>query len=87
MTTAYYTADAICRAHDMGEGHPEQPGRLIAIEKGLDVVGIADRLDRRSAPPAADRAGILISRQSQAADTSERSTVDLDNLDSDQFVY
>ena len=52
MTTAYYTADAICRAHDMGEGHPEQPGRLIAIEKGLDVVGIADRLDRRSAPPA-----------------------------------
>ena len=50
MTTAYFTADAICRAHDMGDGHPEQPGRLVAIEKGLDVVGIADRLDRRSAP-------------------------------------
>lgn len=36
----------------MGGGHPESPGRLIAIEKGLSVVGIDHQLDRRQAPPA-----------------------------------
>lgn len=50
MTTAYFSAHEICRAHDMGNGHPEQPGRLEAIEKGLDALGIADALTRREAP-------------------------------------
>lgn len=51
MTTAYFSRHAICRAHDMG-GHPESPDRLPAIEQGLEVVGIADQLDRRDAPEA-----------------------------------
>lgn len=52
MTTAYYSRHDLCRAHDMGAGHPEAPDRLPAIEQGLDVLGIADRLDRRQAPAA-----------------------------------
>lgn len=52
MATAYFSSHDLCRAHDMGRGHPESPDRLIAIEKGLDVVGAADRLDRRPAPAA-----------------------------------
>lgn len=52
MATAYFSSHELCRAHDMGSGHPECPDRLLAIEKGLDVVGVADRLDRREAPAA-----------------------------------
>ncbi|RJS92584.1 histone deacetylase family protein [Salinisphaera sp. Q1T1-3] len=36
----------------MGAGHPEQPGRLAAIEQGLEVVGIQDALWRCAAPEA-----------------------------------
>lgn len=52
MSTAYFANHAVCGAHDMGHGHPEQPGRLQAIEKGLDVLGLGDRLDRRQTGPA-----------------------------------
>lgn len=52
MTTAYYSRHDLCRAHDMGRGHPEAPDRLPAIERGLDVLDIADALDRRDAPAA-----------------------------------
>ena len=52
MATAYFSSHDICGAHDMGSGHPEQPGRLQAIEKGFDVIGVGQRLDRRPAPAA-----------------------------------
>lgn len=35
MTTLLVTHPA-CLAHDMGEGHPEQPDRLRAIERALE---------------------------------------------------
>ncbi len=50
--TGYYT-HADCRRHDMGEGHPECPQRLDAIEDRLLVSGVADLLVRCDAPPAA----------------------------------
>ncbi|AWN15449.1 histone deacetylase family protein [Salinisphaera sp. LB1] len=52
MATAYFSRHDLCRAHDMGRGHPEAPDRLPAIDQGLEVVGIADALDRRAAPEA-----------------------------------
>ncbi|MDA3922972.1 MAG: histone deacetylase family protein [Salinisphaera sp.] len=52
MATAYFSTHELCGAHDMGSGHPESPDRLAAIEKGLEVVGVANLLDRRDAPVA-----------------------------------
>ncbi len=49
--TGYYT-HADCRRHDMGEGHPECPQRLDAIEDRLLITGVGDALERREAPPA-----------------------------------
>ncbi|KAF1045521.1 histone deacetylase family protein [Xylophilus sp.] len=50
--TGYYT-HAACRRHEMGEGHPECPERLDAIEDRLLLTGVGDALDRREAPAAA----------------------------------
>ena len=50
--TGYYTHPD-CRRHDMGEGHPECPQRLDAIEDRLLITGVGDALERREAPPAA----------------------------------
>lgn len=52
MATGYFSCHEHCQAHDMGDRHPESPDRLPAIEQGLEVVGIQDQLDRRSAPAA-----------------------------------
>ena len=49
--TGYFTHGE-CRKHEMGEGHPECPQRLDAIEDRLLVSGVGDALDRRDAPPA-----------------------------------
>jgi len=49
MSTAYVTHDS-CTRHDMGGGHPESPGRLVAVEKGLNVVGVDRRVTRMAAP-------------------------------------
>ncbi len=49
--TGYYTHPA-CRLHEMGEGHPECPQRLDAIEDRLLISGVGDALDRREAPAA-----------------------------------
>ncbi len=40
MTTAFYS-HTDCRLHDMGEGHPECPQRLDAIEDHLLATGLA----------------------------------------------
>lgn len=49
--TGYFT-HSDCRRHEMGEGHPECPQRLDAIEDRLLVTGVGDALERREAPPA-----------------------------------
>ena len=49
--TGYFT-QAACRRHEMGQGHPECPERLDAIEDRLLISGVSDALDRREAPSA-----------------------------------
>ncbi len=49
--TGYYTHPS-CRQHEMGEGHPECPQRLDAIEDRLLISGVGDALDRREATAA-----------------------------------
>ena len=49
--TGYFT-HSDCRKHEMGQGHPECPERLDAIEDRLLVSGVGDALERRSAPAA-----------------------------------
>jgi acetoin utilization deacetylase AcuC-like enzyme len=51
-----YFSHSDCNKHDMGNGHPECPERLVAIDKRLRSQGVADLLDWREAPlaPIAD---------------------------------
>ena len=51
MSTAYFT-HPLCHRHEMGTGHPECPQRLAAIEDRLLITGLADLIERRSAPEA-----------------------------------
>jgi acetoin utilization deacetylase AcuC-like enzyme len=51
MSTAYYT-HTDCRLHDMGEGHPECPRRLDAINDQLLSSGLDMALMRMDAPLA-----------------------------------
>ncbi len=51
MTVAYIT-HAACRLHDMGEGHPEAPARLDAIEDQLLATGLDFAIRRYDAPAA-----------------------------------
>ena len=49
--TGYYFHND-CKLHNMGEGHPEAPERLDAIEARLLITGVADALERRQPNPA-----------------------------------
>ena len=49
--TGYFT-HAACRKHAMGQGHPECPERLDAIDDRLLLTGVADALVQRQAPEA-----------------------------------
>jgi len=49
--TGYFTHPA-CRQHEMGQGHPECPERLDAIEDRLLMSGLDIALERREAAPA-----------------------------------
>jgi acetoin utilization deacetylase AcuC-like enzyme len=51
MTTAIYT-HADCRRHEMGQGHPESPARLQAIDDQLIASRIDHFIERREAPLA-----------------------------------
>ena len=55
LTTLVITHSA-CLAHDMGEGHPERPDRLRAIERALESE--AFQMLARDAAPRADLAAI-----------------------------
>jgi len=47
--TAFYSHPD-CRGHDMGDGHPECPQRLDAIDDHLIATGLDAALERREAP-------------------------------------
>jgi acetoin utilization deacetylase AcuC-like enzyme len=49
--TGYYT-HAMCMKHEMGEGHPECPERLSAIQDRLLISGVDLGLSPREAPEA-----------------------------------
>ncbi|MGZ5214664.1 MAG: histone deacetylase family protein [Caldimonas sp.] len=49
MTTAFYSHPD-CRRHEMGDGHPECPQRLDAIDDFLIASGLDLALERREAP-------------------------------------
>jgi acetoin utilization deacetylase AcuC-like enzyme len=51
MTTGYYT-HRDCHLHEMGDGHPECPERLDAINDRLISSGLGDVLTRHDAPLA-----------------------------------
>ena len=50
--TGYFT-HSLFRRHEMGEGHPECPQRLDAIEDRLLITGLDHALERREPTPAA----------------------------------
>ncbi len=52
MKKTGYFSHPDCRKHEMGQGHPECPERLDAIEDRLLISGVGDALDRREASPA-----------------------------------
>ncbi len=52
MTTAFFI-HADCRGHDMGQGHPECPARLDAIEDHFLSTGLADVVTRHDDAPLA----------------------------------
>ena len=56
MSKTGYFFHSDCSKHDMGNGHPECPQRLAAIDQRLRRYGVADALDWREAPlaPIAD---------------------------------
>ena len=56
MKKTGYFSHPDCRKHEMGEGHPECPERLDAIEDRLLICGLGDALERLEAPlaPIAD---------------------------------
>ena len=51
MSTAFYSHPD-CRLHNMGEGHPECPQRLSAIDDHLIGTGLDIAIERRDAPLA-----------------------------------
>ena len=55
MTTAFYT-HIDCQRHDMGEGHPECPQRLSAIQDHLRATGLDMALQWRDAPLVSEEA-------------------------------
>lgn len=56
MNKTGYFSHPDCHKHEMGQGHPECPERLDAIEDRLLITGVSDALERREAPlaPLAD---------------------------------
>jgi len=52
MNKTGFFSHADCHKHEMGDGHPECPERLSAIDDRLLACGVADVLERREAPLA-----------------------------------
>ncbi|MEO7057495.1 MAG: histone deacetylase family protein [Caldimonas sp.] len=89
MTTAFYTHPD-CRRHDMGDGHPECPQRLDAIDDFLLASGLDAALERREAPEV-DLADVALAHSSgyvgelrdlleRVAASGERHAIDADTV-------
>ena len=70
MATAFISHSA-CLRHRMGDGHPERPERLRAIEEGLRASGLADAVVRAEAA-AATREELLRVHEAAHLDELER---------------
>jgi acetoin utilization deacetylase AcuC-like enzyme len=70
MTIAFIS-HPVCLRHEMGEGHPERPERLVAVEAGVADAGLESRLTRAEAP-AATREQLLRVHDAAYVDALER---------------
>ncbi len=59
MTTAALIADATCKLHDTGRGHPETSARFDAALTALEAAGIAQKMQRLE-PRAVSREDLLL---------------------------
>ena len=73
MTTAWLTHPS-CLLHDMGEGHPECPDRLAAIEDRVVRDPVLSAALRRENAPAATREQIERAHDARLVDAIERAT-------------
>ena len=64
--TAWITHEA-CGLHEMGEGHPERPARLHAIQEEFVNSGLSNALHRMPAPRATDEELIRVHPQKYVA--------------------
>lgn len=67
MSTGYFTHPD-CLAHDMGQGHPECPQRLLAIQDHLRAQGLDALMQQREAP-LADHADLARAHESNYVST------------------
>jgi len=66
-----FISHPLCLRHEMGEGHPERPERLVAVEAGVADAGLESRLARGEAP-AASREQLLRVHDAAYLDALER---------------
>jgi acetoin utilization deacetylase AcuC-like enzyme len=66
-----FISHPVCLRHEMGEGHPERPERLVAVEAGVADAGLEPRLARGEAP-AASREQLLRVHDAAYLDALER---------------
>jgi len=66
-----FISHPVCLRHEMGEGHPERPERLVAVEAGVADARLESRLARAEAP-AATREQLLRVHDPAYVDTLEQ---------------
>ena len=76
-----------CLLHQMGEGHPERPARLSAIEDELHTRGLHDLLLHREAPRASIEQLVRVHSAAHVADIANRSpAAGLVHIDPDTWM-
>ena len=66
-----FSTDAVCRSHDAGAGHPEQPARYDAVLTALKDAGIHAAM-REIGPRAIQREDLLLVHTAEYLDLAER---------------
>ena len=76
-----------CLRHQMGEGHPERPARLSAIEDELHTRGLHDLLLHREAPRASVEQLVRVHSPAHVEDIANRSpAAGLVHIDPDTWM-
>jgi acetoin utilization deacetylase AcuC-like enzyme len=83
MNKTGYFSHPDCHKHEMGQGHPECPERLDAIEDRLLITGVSDALERREAP-LAPLADIVLAHSLQHVDALQAAS---DRLHEDHAAH